>query len=102
MKKVFISYFLLIFLGFTGAHRFYLKRYYSGGFYFATVGFFGLGVLMDFFMLPFMIAEDVEREGGCGIDFGLKFMIVISLFLFFLLVIFMITSIWSSFIILLG
>ena len=93
MKKLFISYALLITLGFTGAHRFYLNRIYTGAFYLGTAGFFGFGVLIDFFMIPFMVADDIERSGGDDLEFWLKVTLGISAFCFFILIALVITSI---------
>ena len=99
MKKLFISYALLIFLGFTGAHRFYLNRIYTGVFYLATAGFFGFGIIMDFFMLPFMVSDDINAEGGDTLDIWVKIALCISsvfLILFMLLLISSIYAIASS------
>lgn len=39
-------------LGLFGAHHFYLERYFNGGFYIGTLGFFGFGWIFDMFRLP--------------------------------------------------
>lgn len=97
MERFFISYFLLMFFGFTGAHRFYLNRFYSGVFYLGTAGFFGIGVVMDFFMIPFIISDDIDREGGDAISLWLKLTMGLFLFLFFVVLIFLVTSILAFF-----
>jgi TM2 domain-containing membrane protein YozV len=38
--------------GFTGAHRFYFGRPKSGTFYFMTLGIFGIGWIIDLFLIP--------------------------------------------------
>ncbi len=54
----FLSYMFLIFLGYLGAHRFYLGRYLSGFVYACTGGICGLGIIYDFFIgLPIMLAS---------------------------------------------
>lgn len=46
--------YLLWILGFTGAHRFYYGRRVSGTIYLCTAGLFGIGWLVDFFLIPAM------------------------------------------------
>jgi len=72
MRKLLISYAFLFALGFAGAHRFYLGRFYTGILYLCTGGFCGIGVIIDFFMIPFMVADDIDGEGGDVLDFLLK------------------------------
>ena len=51
-----MGYVLWIF-GFTGAHRFYYGKPISGTIYFFTLGLFGLGWLVDAFLIPSMDRE---------------------------------------------
>lgn len=51
MKSKGVAYLLLIFLGFLGAHRFYIGKIGTGILYLFTGGFAGLGVLIDLFTL---------------------------------------------------
>ena len=95
MKKLFISYGLLIFLGFAGAHRFYLNRYYTAALYLGTAGFFGMGIILDFFMIPFMIADDVEAEGGDSLDFWLKIALGTSILFLALLITLIVSLIYT-------
>ena len=53
------SYLALMFLGVFGVHRFYLGRWRTGLVYLCTGGICGLGVLVDFVLLPCM-ALDIE------------------------------------------
>ena len=46
--------YLLWGFGFTGSHRFYYGRPFSGTLYFFTLGLFGIGWLVDFFFIPEM------------------------------------------------
>lgn len=59
-----IGYLLWVF-GFTGAHRFYYGRPITGTIWFLTLGLFGVGWLIDIFLIPFMDAEaDIRYEAG--------------------------------------
>ena len=55
--RLLLSYLLLIFGGTLGLHRFYLSRYWSGLVYALTGGILGLGILFDFFAIPFMVSN---------------------------------------------
>lgn len=48
-----IGYILWI-IGFTGAHRFYYGKPISGAIWFFTFGLFGVGWLVDLFLIPGM------------------------------------------------
>ena len=48
-----IGYILWI-IGFTGAHRFYYGKPISGAIWFFTAGLFGVGWLVDVFLIPAM------------------------------------------------
>ena len=50
--------------GLFGAHRFYLRDYVVGTLYFATLGFLGVGWLVDLFLLPGKIREWNDRADG--------------------------------------
>ncbi len=52
-----IAWVLLTFLGAFGIHRFYQGKIFTGILYLLTLGFFGIGVLYDFFTLN----EQVSR-----------------------------------------
>ncbi len=51
-----IGYILWIF-GFTGSHRFYYGKSFSGIIYFFTLGLLGIGWLIDIFLIPSMDRE---------------------------------------------
>lgn len=55
-----IAYALLFALGWAGGHRFYLRHYGWGYIYLITLGCFGLGVLVDAFLLPGLV-DGVNR-----------------------------------------
>lgn len=48
-RNKWVVFFLCLFLGFLGVHRFYEKKYITGVLFLLTLGFCGLGVLYDLF-----------------------------------------------------
>lgn len=46
-----VAWILLTFLGFLGVHRMYMGKWLTGLLYLVTLGFFGLGILYDFWTL---------------------------------------------------
>ena len=64
-RDVALSYVLWFggFLGLCGLHRFYMGRWVSGLIWMGTLGFCGVGQLVDLFALPRMI-EDSNRGAG--------------------------------------
>lgn len=66
-KRLDDAYVYLVPLGIFGAHHLYLKRYVWFILYFCTCGMFGIGFLIDFCRLPFLVKEyneDIERQRG--------------------------------------
>ena len=59
-----VGYLFWVF-GFTGAHRFYYGKPISGTIYFFTFGLFGLGWLVDAFLIPAMDRE-ADRKFVAG------------------------------------
>lgn len=55
-----IGYILWLF-GFLGAHRFYYGKPVSGTIYFFTMGLFGIGWIIDLFLIPSMEREAERR-----------------------------------------
>ncbi len=49
--------YILWFFGFTGSHRFYYGKTWTGILYFFTFGLLGIGWLFDFFCIPGMEKE---------------------------------------------
>jgi TM2 domain-containing membrane protein YozV len=47
------AFFLCIFLGWFGAHRFYCNRTITGFLYLFTAGFWGIGVIIDLFLIAY-------------------------------------------------
>ena len=59
-----IGYLLWIF-GFTGAHRFYYGKPVTGTLWFLTFGLFGIGWLIDLFLIPGMDRQaDLRFQAG--------------------------------------
>jgi restriction system protein len=52
-KNKWVSFFLCLFLGVFGIHKFYEGRMLLGLVYLFTMGLFGIGVLFDLFILFF-------------------------------------------------
>lgn len=59
------AYALWAIFGLFGAHRFYVGRPVSGFVWMFTVGLFGVGWVIDFFLLP-QFVEEVRRRRGCA------------------------------------
>lgn len=51
MKSKGVAYLLWFFFGWAGFHRFYVGKYISGILYLFTLGFLGIGVFFDLFLL---------------------------------------------------
>ncbi len=65
-----IGYITWIF-GFTGSHRFYYGKPVSGTLWLFTLGLFGVGWLIDFFLIPSMDDEADFRYKEGPIDYSL-------------------------------
>lgn len=52
-----IAWLLLTYLGVFGVHRFYMGKWITGLLYLITVGFFGIGILYDFWTLNGQVDE---------------------------------------------
>lgn len=55
MKSKGVAYVLWFFLGLIGVHRFYCDRWVSGIIWLCTFGLFGIGWLVDLFLIPGMV-----------------------------------------------
>ncbi|WEM41506.1 TM2 domain-containing protein [Photobacterium sp. DA100] len=76
-----IGYLLWIF-GFTGAHRFYYGKPVSGTIWFFTLGLFGIGWLIDLFLIPSMDREADLRFHGGDIDYTVAWLLLTFLGVF--------------------
>ena len=57
-KDVLVAYILWLFLGIFGIHRFYLNDTGLGLLYLFTLGFLGMGWLIDLFLIPGMVKRE--------------------------------------------
>lgn len=73
-----LGYLLWIF-GFTGAHRFYFGKPISGTIWFFTLGLFGIGWLVDLFLIPSMDRKaDLKYVPG-PLDYSLAWLLLVFL-----------------------
>ncbi|UJF19839.1 TM2 domain-containing protein [Vibrio sp. SS-MA-C1-2] len=70
-----IGYLLWIF-GFTGAHRFYFGKPITGTLWFFTFGLFGIGWLIDIFLIPAMDREAESRFVAGEIDYNIAWLLL--------------------------
>jgi TM2 domain-containing membrane protein YozV len=61
-KDYTIAWALLTFLGFFGAHRFYIGKIGTGILWLLTLGFFGVGYLFDLWTLNGQVSEVNSRQ----------------------------------------
>lgn len=76
-----IGYILWIF-GFTGSHRFYFGKPVSGTIYFFTLGLFGIGWIVDLFLIPSMDSEAENRFSEGPFNYNLAWVLLTFLGLF--------------------
>lgn len=60
IKKRWTAFFLCLFLGWMGVHKFYLGKIGMGVLYFFTFGVFGIGWAIDLILLLFGISRDYQ------------------------------------------
>jgi TM2 domain-containing membrane protein YozV len=61
-KSLQTAYLLWLFLGLVGGHRFYLGRWLTGGLYAISLGFYGVGWVLDLFLLPWLVRWTNEER----------------------------------------
>ncbi|MCF6266811.1 MAG: TM2 domain-containing protein [Desulfuromusa sp.] len=76
-----IGYILWIF-GFTGSHRFYYGKPISGTIYFLTLGLFGIGWIIDLFLIPGMDHQANLRYSPGAYDYTVAWILLTFLGLF--------------------
>ena len=70
-----IGYLLWIF-GFLGAHRFYFGKPISGTIWLFTLGLFGIGWLIDLFLIPSMDREADRRFAEGPVDYSVAWILL--------------------------
>lgn len=70
-----IGYLLWIF-GFLGAHRFYYGRPVTGTIWFFTFGLFGVGWIVDLFLIPGMSRNATARFRSGRVDYTLAWLLL--------------------------
>ena len=61
-KSKAVTFWLAVFLGFLGIHRFYLGKYATGILWFLTSGFFAIGYVFDILLIAFDMVKDSNGE----------------------------------------
>ncbi|MDP6447923.1 MAG: TM2 domain-containing protein [Pirellulaceae bacterium] len=70
-----IGYLLWLF-GFTGAHRFYYGRVFTGVIWFFTFGLLGVGWLIDLFLIPSMDRAADRRYTSGPVDYSAAWLLL--------------------------
>lgn len=76
-----VGYILWIF-GFTGSHRFYYGKTWTGVLYFLTFGLFLIGWIVDFFLIPGMERESTTRYQSGTYDYHVAWLLLTFLGIF--------------------
>jgi TM2 domain-containing membrane protein YozV len=74
--------YLLWILGFTGSHRFYYGKKFSGILYFCTFGLFLIGWVVDFFLIPNMERESNRQYTKGPYDYSVAWLLLTFLGIF--------------------
>jgi TM2 domain-containing membrane protein YozV len=63
-------------IGFTGAHRFYYGRPVTGTIWFCTLGLFGVGWILDAFLIPSMERSAERRYVPGRVNYSLAWILL--------------------------
>lgn len=81
-KKRSTAFFLCLFFGFYGAHRFYTGHVISGSIWALTRGLFGIGWFVDLLFILFgVFSDDKGRDLRKNDIYGIYFLLIIKCFL---------------------
>ena len=69
-------------IGFTGAHRFFYGKSLTGILWFFTFGLFGIGWLIDLFLIPSMDREASHHFRPGNTDYNLSWILLVFLGVF--------------------
>ena len=69
-------------VGFTGAHRFYYGRQFTGTIWFFTLGLLGIGWLIDLFLIPGMNRSADRRYVAGAFDYSVGWLLLTFLGIF--------------------
>lgn len=61
-KSKAVTFWLAVFLGLLGIHRFYIGKYATGILWFLTSGFFAIGYILDILLIAFNVVKDSNGE----------------------------------------
>lgn len=67
--------YILWFFGFTGAHRFYYGKNISGVIWLCTLGLFGIGWIIDLFLIPSMSREANKKYTLGSYDYSVAWVL---------------------------
>jgi TM2 domain-containing membrane protein YozV len=74
--------YVLWIVGFTGAHRFYYGKPFTGTLWFFTFGLFGIGWLIDLLLIPGMDRQADLRFNAGSTDYSVAWVLLTFLGLF--------------------
>ena len=73
----FVGYFLWLFTGILGVHRFYFGKRTTGILYFLTLGLAGIGWIVDLFLIPAMTREAHGRYQAGRYNYGVAWLLLV-------------------------
>ncbi|MCR9202724.1 MAG: TM2 domain-containing protein [Planctomycetaceae bacterium] len=73
--SLFVGYACWLF-GFTGAHRFYYGKQYTGTLWFCTLGLLGIGWLIDLFLMPSLHDQAEQRYVAGEYDYTVTWLLL--------------------------